>query len=81
MKDIEEKSVMESTQRKLSFFQTLRAVLWAMFGVRRGAGWREDVARLNPVYVIMIGVLFTIVFVISLVFLAGWIVSSMTGQG
>lgn len=71
---------MESTQRKLNFLETLRAVLWAMFGVRRGAGWREDVARLNPVYVILIGVLFGVIFVTSLVFLAGWIVSSMTGQ-
>ena len=72
---------MEASQRKLNFFQTLRAVLWAMFGVRRGASWREDVARLNPVYVIVIGVLFTVVFVTSLVLIAGWLVSTMTVQG
>lgn len=72
---------MEASQRKLNFFQTLRAVLWAMFGVRRGAGWREDVARLNPVYVIVIGVLFGVVFVTSLVLLAGWVVSTMALQG
>lgn len=71
---------MESTQRKLNFFQTLRAVLWAMFGVRKGAGWREDVSRLNPVYVILIGIIFCIIFVTSLVLIAGWFVSSMTGQ-
>ena len=71
---------MEASQRKLNFFQTLRAVLWAMFGVRRGAGWREDVARLNPVYVIVIGLLFGVVFVTSLVFLAGWVVSTMAVQ-
>ncbi len=72
---------MDASQRKLNFFQTLRAVLWAMFGVRRGAGWREDVARLNPVYVIVIGVLFGVVFVTSLVLLAGWVVSTMALQG
>ena len=71
---------MEASQRKLNFFQTLRAVLWAMFGVRRGAGWREDVARLNPVYVIVIGLLFGVIFVTSLVFLAGWVVSTMAVQ-
>jgi len=62
-------------QRKLNFFQTLRAVLWAMFGVRRGSGWKEDVSKLNPVYVILIGIMFGIVFVTSLVLLASWIVS------
>lgn len=72
---------MQPEQRKLNFLQTLRAVLWAMFGVRKGSGWREDVARLNPVYVILTGVLFGVVFVVSLVLLVQWIVSSMTGQG
>ncbi|MEN9590825.1 MAG: hypothetical protein RLZZ481_2611, partial [Pseudomonadota bacterium] len=29
----------ESAQRKLSFFQTLKAVLWAAFGVRKNSGY------------------------------------------
>lgn len=70
---------MQPDERKLNFWQTLRAVLWAMFGVRKGSGWREDVAKLNPVYVILTGVLFGVIFVISLVLLVQWIVSSMTG--
>ena len=70
---------MQPERRKLNFFQTLKAVLWAMFGVRKSQGWQDDVARLNPVYVILTGVLFGIVFVVSLVFLVQWIVSSMTG--
>jgi len=70
---------MQPERRKLNFFQTLKAVLWAMFGVRKSQGWQDDVARLNPVYVILTGVLFGIVFVVSLVLLVQWIVSSMTG--
>lgn len=27
------------SQRKLSFFQTMKAVLWGFFGVRKGAGY------------------------------------------
>jgi hypothetical protein len=50
-----------------------------MFGVRKRQGSQDDVAQLNPVYVILTGVLFGIVFVSSLVFLVKWIVSSMTG--
>jgi hypothetical protein len=28
----------ELSQRKLNFFQTLKAISWAMFGVRKGKG-------------------------------------------
>jgi hypothetical protein len=69
----------ESVQRQLSFFQTLRAVLWAMFGVRKGAGLRNDIAKLNPVHVILTGLLFGVFFVVSLIMLARLIVSNMTG--
>jgi hypothetical protein len=71
----------EASERRLNFFQTLKAVLWAMFGVRKGSGLKEDVTKLNPVYVILTGILFGIVFVVSLVLLVTWIVSAMTGQG
>ncbi len=70
----------KSVQLKLSFFQTLRAVLWAMFGVRKGSGLSNDVAKLNPVHVILTGLLFGVVFVVSLVMLARFIVSNMAGQ-
>jgi len=70
----------ESVHRKLNFFQTVRAVLWAMFGVRKRAGLREDTARLNPVYVILTGVLFGVVFVTTLVVLVQWVVGSATGN-
>ena len=51
-----------------------------MFGVRKGAGLRNDIAKLNPVHVILTGLLFGVVFVVSLVTLARFIVSNMAGQ-
>jgi len=47
-----------------------------MFGVRKGAGLKEDISKLNPVYVILAGILFGVIFVVSLVLLVQWIVSS-----
>ncbi|MBT9458662.1 MAG: DUF2970 domain-containing protein, partial [Burkholderiaceae bacterium] len=35
----------EAAARRGSFLQTLRAVAWSFFGVRRGAGYEEDVAK------------------------------------
>lgn len=55
------------SQRKLSFFQTMKAVLWGFFGVRKGAGYQDDIARLNPVHVIVAGLLAAAIFVIALV--------------
>lgn len=67
----------ETVQRKLNFIQTLKAILWAMFGVRKGAGLKDDISKLNPVHVILAGLIFGICFVVSLVVLAQVIVSNM----
>ncbi len=56
--------------RKLDFFQTLRAVLWGAFGVRRGSEYRNDIAKLNPVHLIIAGLLGAALFVVILVLLA-----------
>ncbi len=65
----------EASQRKLNFFQTLRAVLWSFFGVRRASGYAEDAARLNPVYVIIAGLLAAALFVGILIFVVRMVVS------
>ncbi|MBP7522575.1 MAG: DUF2970 domain-containing protein [Leptothrix sp. (in: Bacteria)] len=62
--------------RKGSFIQTLRAVGWSFFGVRRSADYAQDVAKLNPVHVIIAGVIGAGVFVLALVLLVQWVVGS-----
>lgn len=66
----------EMSQRKLSFGQTLKAVAWSFFGVRKGKDFDQDTARINPVHVIIAGLLAGILFVLLLVLAARWIVSS-----
>ena len=62
--------------RKGSFIQTVRAVGWSFFGVRRSADYAQDVAKLNPVHVIIAGVIGAGVFVLALVLLVQWVVGS-----
>lgn len=69
------KDIRELSQRKLNFFQTLKAVLWGFFGVRKGKGYSEDIAKLNPVHLIVAAVIGTIVFVVGLVLVAQWFVA------
>ncbi|MCW0208276.1 DUF2970 domain-containing protein [Achromobacter veterisilvae] len=68
----------QTSQRKLSFLQTMKAVAWGFFGVRKGSGHREDIARLNPVHVIVAGLLAAALFVTVLVLIVRWAVSSLT---
>lgn len=70
--------IREASQRKLNFLQTLKAVLWGMFGVRKGAGYQEDAGKLNPVHLIVAGLLAGVIFVLVLVAIVRWVVASLT---
>lgn len=69
------KDLKEAAGRKLNFFQTLSAVLWSFMGLRRGADHRNDAARLNPIYVIIAGILMAVVFVVVLLLIVRAVVS------
>jgi hypothetical protein len=71
----------EAVQRKGSFLQTIKAVGWSFFGIRKGAGHEEDVQKLNPVHVIVAGILAGILFVLTIVFFVRWIVASGVAAG
>lgn len=64
------------TQRKLSFFATLKAVCWSFFGVRKKSSYEEDVAKLNPVYVIIAGIFITVIFITILLFIVKSVVAN-----
>ncbi|MFA5521136.1 MAG: DUF2970 domain-containing protein [Castellaniella sp.] len=67
------RDIQELSQRKLNFFQTVKAVAWGLFGVRKGKGYHQDIAALNPLHLILAGILAAVVLVISLVLAARWL--------
>ena len=66
----------EAASRRGSFLQTVRAVAWSFFGVRRSADHAQDVQKLNPVHVVIAGVLGAGLFIVALVMLVRWVVGS-----
>jgi len=66
----------EAVQRKGSFLQTMRAVAWSFFGVRKSRDYEQDVTHLNPVHVIIAGVIGAVVFICVLVLVVNWIIAS-----
>ncbi|MDE1947330.1 MAG: DUF2970 domain-containing protein [Burkholderiales bacterium] len=63
-------------QRRGSFFGTMRAVAWSFFGVRRSTDYARDVQKLNPVHVVIAGIVGAILFITALVLLVQWVVGS-----
>lgn len=66
----------QAVQRKGSFLQTMRAVAWSFFGVRKSRDYEQDVSQLNPVHVIIAGVIGAVVFIGVLVLVVNWIIAS-----
>jgi hypothetical protein len=71
----------DAAGRKGSFVQTLRAVAWSFFGVRKSSEYERDVKQLNPVHVIVAGVLAAAAFVLGLLLLIRWVVGSGVAGG
>jgi hypothetical protein len=72
----EHKPLREAVQRKASFLQTMRAVAWSFFGVRKSADYEKDVNQLNPVHVIIAGLIGVAIFIGVLIALVSWVLSS-----
>ena len=66
----------QALRREASFLQTMQAVAWSFFGVRRRKDWEQDVEKLNPVHVILGGIVGAFLFVLVLVLVVRWVVSS-----
>ncbi len=56
----------EAVQRKMSFAATVKAVLWSFFGVRKNSCYEQDTQTLNPVHVIIAGIITAALFVLAL---------------
>ena len=57
----------KATQRKASFGATVKAVLWSFFGVRKKSDYEKDAAQLNPIHIVIAGVIGALIFIAILV--------------
>ena len=67
-----------AVRRKGSFLQTMKAVAWSFFGVRKGVDLEKDVSQLNPVHVVIAGVLGALLLIALLLGVVNWVLSSAT---
>lgn len=59
----------QASKRKVSFGATIKAVFWSFLGIRKKNDYEQDAAQLNPVHVIIAGILGALIFIATLVFI------------
>lgn len=65
----------DNPARERSFRETLTAVAWSFIGLRRKSDFEHDVGRMNPLYVIVAGLLATGLFVGILLAVVHWVLA------
>lgn len=63
------------TASTATLWQTMRAVFWAFFGVRKRAHLESDVANLKLSHVVIAGITGAIIFVFILLLVVRWVTS------
>ena len=66
----------DAARRKGSFLQTMGAVAWSFFGVRKSGAFEKDVSQLNPVHLVIAGVIGALLLIVALLVLVNWVLVS-----
>jgi hypothetical protein len=61
------------SHRRASLWDTVKAVLWSFIGVRRRSDFQDDVAKLNPLHLVVVGFVMALLFVLGLILLVNWV--------
>ena len=69
-------TVAHAGRRKASPLRTLLAVVWSFFGVRKSKDLERDVGELNPLHLVIAGVVVAALFVGALIALVNWVIKS-----
>jgi hypothetical protein len=59
----------KASERKASFGATMKAVFWSFLGIRKRSDYEKDTASLNPVHVVIAGLIGVLLFIGVLVML------------
>lgn len=61
-------------EKRGSFWVAIRTVAWSFLGVRRRSGFEDDLQRVSPFHVVLVGLAAALVFVVGLMALVNWVV-------
>jgi hypothetical protein len=65
----------------MNVVRAFKAVAWSFFGVRKRSEHERDMAELKPQHVIVAGIISAALFVLVLVLIVKWVISSGVAGG
>jgi hypothetical protein len=63
------------SKQKTSFLRSVKLVAWSFLGIRSRAGYQDDLAKVNPMHVVLVGLIGALLLVLGLITLATWVVA------
>lgn len=60
---------------RTSLLQSLKFVAWSFVGIRSKKGYQEDLSKVNPIHLVVVGLVTALVIVIGLIGLVNWVVA------
>lgn len=61
--------------QKASVLHSVKLVAWSMLGIRSRKGYQDDLAKVNPLHVLLVGLVAVLLLVVSLIGLVNWVVA------
>jgi hypothetical protein len=58
-----------------SFARSIKLVAWSLLGIRSRKGYQDDLVKVNPVHVLLVGLVAVLLLVVSLIGLVNWVVA------
>ena len=74
MNSFVEQVAVKPHERKGSLVRTARAVAWSLIGLRKGSEYQKDIEKLNPIHIIVVGLIALFLLVVGLIVLVNWVV-------
>jgi hypothetical protein len=60
--------------KSASWWRSVKLVAWSFLGIRSRAGYQDDLAKVNPMHVVAVGLSAALLLVLGLIALASWVV-------
>lgn len=65
---------MAQSPQQTSFLRSVKLVAWSLLGIRSRKGYQDDLAKVNPVHVVLVGFAAVLLLVLGLIGLVNWVV-------
>ena len=57
-----------------SFWRSMRIVAWGFLGIRKRSEYQQDLEKINPLHIIVVGLMAIFLLVLSLIAVVNWVV-------